>query len=89
MQIYSKDRKSLQFPVMCDGYVKVPFGDGSATPAQGIGLWGHTGDITVEFIITPYETNNHATNNYSGSQKSLSQATKCVAYIPAADRDLL
>lgn len=89
MQIYSKDRKSLQFPVMCDGYVKVPFGDGSATPAQGIGLWGHTGDITAEFIITPYETNNNATNNYSGSQKSLSQATKGVAYIPAADRDLL
>lgn len=89
MQIYSKDRKSLQFPVMCDGYVKIPFGDGSNTPAQGIGIWGHTGEITAEFIITPYETNNHATNNYSGSQKSLSQATKGVAYIPAADRDLL
>lgn len=89
MQIYSKDRKSLQFPAMCDGYVKIPFGDGLTTPAQGIGLWGHKGEITTEFIITPYEVNNNSITPYSGSQKSLSQATKGVAYIPAADRDLL
>ena len=88
MQVYSKERKSLQFPVMCDGYVKIPFGDGSNTPAQGIGIWGHEGELTTEFIVTPYEVNNHTTP-YSGSQKSLSQASKGVTYIPAADRDLL
>ena len=87
-QIYSKDRKSLQFPAMCDGYVKIPWADGTGTPPkQNVGLWGQTGGITIEFLVTPYDINNHTTP-YSGSQKSLSQATKGVAYSPAADRDL-
>ena len=52
--INSTEKKSLQFPAMSDGYVQIPWGDGSNTPAQNVGLWGHAGGITLEFLIDTY-----------------------------------
>ena len=84
--INSTEKKSLQFPAMSDGYVQIPWGDGSNTPAQNVGLWGHTGGITLEFLITPYDIFNNSVTPYSGSQKSLSQSTKGLAYLQASSR---
>jgi len=84
--INSTEKQSLQFPAMCDGYVQIPWGDGSNTPAQNVGLWGHTGGITLEFLITPYDVCNNSVTPYSGSQKSLSQSTKGLAYLQASSR---
>lgn len=84
--IYSTEKQSLQFPAMCDGYVQIPWGDGSNTPAQNVGLWGHTGDITLQFLITPYDIFNSSVTSYTGSQKSLAQTTKGLAYLQASSR---
>ena len=51
--IYSRDRKSLQFPVMCEGYVQIKSADALASSATGI--WDYNGPFTMEAIITPYD----------------------------------
>ncbi len=82
--IYSKDKKSLQFPAMCDGYVKIQHKDNDGNiPLQEVGLWGNSGDFTIEMLVTPYDVNgNSATNTYSASDKVLSRHTKGAAYMP-------
>ena len=52
---FSEDRKSLQFPAFCDGYVRVDYSD--AIAAEKTGLWKNNGSITVEMIVTPYDVN--------------------------------
>ena len=47
--VYSKDRKSLQFPANCDGYLQVPYTAGQ----QKTGIWAHSGGFTFEALITP------------------------------------
>ena len=66
---YSEDRKSLQFPAFCDGYVNIDAGQSIA--ATGTGLWGHTGGITVEMIVTPYDVNGDFDKDNGTSHKSL------------------
>lgn len=81
--IYSKDKKSLQFPVMCNGYVKLQHKDDDGNvPLQNVGIWGNTGDFTIEMLVTPYDVNgNSATPTHTGSIKSLSRHTKGAAYL--------
>jgi hypothetical protein len=85
--IYSKDKKSLQFPAMCDGYVKIQHKDDAGNvPLQEVGIWGNSGDFTIEMLVTPYDVNgNSATNSYSASNKVLSRHTKGAAYMPIND----
>ena len=82
--VFSKDRKSLQFPVMCNGYITIPRHSGN-TPSQEIGLWSHSGGLSFEAVITPYDINGNP-DNFSATQKSLSRDTKGVAYLPQANR---
>jgi len=82
--VFSKDRKSLQFPVMCDGYITIPRHSGTA-PNQEIGLWGLAGGFSFEAIVTPYDVNGNP-NVFSATQKSLSRGTKGLNYIGASDR---
>ena len=82
--VFSKDRKSLQFPVMCDGYITIPRFDGD-TPNQEIGLWAHSGGFSFEAVLTPYDVNGNP-DIFSDTQKSLSRGTKGVAYLPQANR---
>lgn len=86
--IYSKDKKSLQFPAMCDGYVKIQHKDDAGNvPLQEVGMWGNSGDFTIEMLVTPYDVNgNTAVPTYSASVKSLSRHTKGAAYLPTANR---
>ena len=82
--VFSKDRKSLQFPVMCDGYITIPRDSGTA-PNQEIGLWALSGGFSFEAIVTPYDVNGNP-DGFSATQKSLSRGTKGLNYIGASDR---
>lgn len=82
--VFSKDRKSLQFPVMCDGYITIPRHSGN-TPSQEIGLWDHSGGLSFEAVITPYDINGNP-DNFNATQKSLSRDTKGEAYLSEANR---
>ena len=66
---YSEDRKSLQFPAFCDGYVRVDYGD--AIAAEKTGLWKNDGSITVEMIVTPYDVNGNYDKDNGTSMVSL------------------
>ena len=52
MNMYVSNRKALVFPVMSNGYIKIPQVSG-----EGYGLFGHEGSFTIEAIITPYDVN--------------------------------
>ena len=84
--IYSRDRKSLQFPVMCEGYVQIKSADALASSATGI--WDYNGPFTMEAIITPYDVNGNPITSEAnlGSQKTLPHGTKGLAYLSAANR---
>ena len=84
--IYSRDRKSLQFPVMCEGYVQIKSADALASSTTGI--WDYNGPFTMEALITPYDVNGNPITSEAnlGSQKTLPQGTKGLAYLSAANR---
>ena len=70
--VYSKDRKSLQFPAYCDGYVRVAYAD--AIAVEKTGLWKHSGGITVEMLVTPYDVNGNS-DGYVNNIKTLGSIT--------------
>tara|TARA_R110002020_G_scaffold97100_6_gene231948 strand:- start:1849 stop:2838 length:990 start_codon:yes stop_codon:yes gene_type:complete len=73
---------------MCDGYVKIQHKDDAGNvPLQEVGMWGNSGDFTIEMLVTPYDVNGNAdAPTYSASIKSLSRHTKGAAYLPTANR---
>lgn len=80
--LYSKDRKSLQFPANCDGYLQIAY----PTSHQNVGIWGHEGSFTLEMIITPYDVNGNSDTSYNGTIKSLGQGAKGLDYFPNVSR---
>jgi len=80
--IYSKDRKSLQFPANCDGYLQVPYTAGQ----QNTGIWAHSGGFTFEALITPYDINGNSYTDYNGSIKSLGRGAKGIDYFSSSTR---
>tara|TARA_R100001230_G_C5682938_1_gene190604 strand:+ start:387 stop:1421 length:1035 start_codon:yes stop_codon:yes gene_type:complete len=52
---FSEDRKSLQFPSFCNGYVLIDYSD--AIASENTGLWANNGSITIQMIVTPYDVN--------------------------------
>ena len=82
--LYSKDRKSLQFPTNCDGYLQIAY----PTSHQNVGIWGHEGSFTLEMIVTPYDVNGNSDTSYNGTIKSLGQGAKGLDYFPEANRSL-
>ena len=83
MRLFSKDRKSLQFPANCDGYLQVPY---SSSAQQQVGIFGHSGSFTLEVIATPYDVNGNSATTYNGSIKSLGQGAKGLDYLADASR---
>lgn len=82
--IYSKDRQSLQFPVMCNGYVEFSTADAFSTETTGV--WDYQGPFTLEMIITPYEVNGNPLNDNENSQKTLPRDSAGLTYLSSADR---
>jgi len=82
--IFSNDRQSLQFPVMCDGYLLVDASGAYVTDTTG--LWDYQGPFTLEMIITPYEVNGNPIADNENSQKTLPRDALGLAYLSSADR---
>jgi len=62
--IYAGDTKCLVFPVMCDGYLKLPYYDKNSPDTEldlRGGLWGHQGKFSIEAILSPYDVNGFGT----------------------------
>ena len=52
---FSEDRKSLQFPAFCDGYVNIDYTQ--AVAGEPTGIWANEGSFTIEMLVTPYDVN--------------------------------
>ena len=60
-------QRSLKFPIMCNGCVKLDYSDNipdtnnnnNASDDIAYGLWAHKGSFTFESIITPYDINGY------------------------------
>jgi len=78
MRLFSKDKKSLQFPANCDGYLRVPY---SSSAQQQVGIFGHSGSFTFEAIITPYDVNGNSNTSFNGTIKSLGQGAIGLDYM--------
>jgi len=83
--VFSKDRKSLQFPVMCNGYVHIKAAD--SFNQETTGIWDYEGPFTLEMLVTPYEINGNPVTDNEASQKSLPRdATYGLTYLSSANR---
>lgn len=63
--VYIGDSKSLVFPVMSDGYLKLEYDDTNISSSKG-NFWKHTDSFTLEAIITPYDVNGNGNGKTSG-----------------------
>ena len=66
---FSEDRKSLQFPAFCDGYVNIDYSQ--AVAGEPTGIWANEGSFTIEMLVTPYDVNGDADKNSGASHTSL------------------
>ena len=93
-EIFAGKKRSLVFPVMCNGHVKIDYsdniadtsGDSDTTDDVGYGLWGNTGSFSFEAIVTPYDVNGFGTytNNTLSSRGGVFSPSKKV--MPALDQ---
>ena len=93
-EIFAGKKRSLVFPVMCNGNVKIDYndniadtsGDSDTTDDVGYGLWGNTGSFSFEAIVTPYDVNGFGTytNNTLSSRGGVFSPSKKV--MPALDQ---
>jgi len=68
--VFSEDRKSLQFPAFCDGYVNIDYSE--AVAGEPTGLWANEGSFTIEMLVTPYDVNgDFDKDTWPTSRKSL------------------
>ena len=91
-EIFAGKKRSLVFPVMCNGHVKIDYSDNIAdtsndsdtTDDVGYGLWGNKGSFSFEAIITPYDVNGYGT--YTASTLPAVPASKKI--MPALDQSI-
>ena len=77
-------KKSLVFPVMCNGFVKLDYSDnvvdtnsdGDTSNDIAYGLFDHEGSFTFEAIVTPYDINGYGRQSASGSIPSFTASKK-------------
>jgi len=79
-QVYTSANKSLVFPVMCDGFLKIDYEDNiadtqlsSGTDVADVpyGIWGDYKSFSIEAIITPYDINGNSASTVLDSVKTL------------------
>jgi len=82
--ILAGKKRSLVFPVMCNGFVKLDYSDnvpdtesdGDASNDIAFGLFAHEGSFTFESIITPYDINGFGLQSVSGTIPSFTASKK-------------
>lgn len=82
--VYSKDRKSLQFPAYCDGYLSVSPSDSMAQ--QKTGIWAHEGSILVEMLVTPYDINGNLLQTVTNAKTMERNSSNAASFFPSANR---
>jgi hypothetical protein len=83
-QVLAGKKRSLVFPVMCNGFVKLDYSDNVADTNNdndssndiGYGLFDHEGSFTFEAIITPYDINGYGRQSVSGTIPSFTSSKK-------------
>jgi len=67
------ESKALQFPVMCDAFIRIdydkynPIADAASEEELRTGVYGNEGQMLLEAIITPYDINGYGTyDGYCG-----------------------
>jgi len=83
-QILAGKKRSLVFPVMCNGFVKLDYADNVVDTNSdndtsndiAYGLFDHEGSFTFEAIITPYDINGYGRQSVSGSIPSFTASKK-------------
>ena len=82
--VYSKDRKSLQFPAYCDGYLSIIKDD--AVAQENTGLWAHEGSILVEMMVTPYDVNGNPKQTVTNAKTMERRSSISASFFPYANR---
>tara|TARA_X000001388_G_C2232873_1_gene123961 strand:- start:2697 stop:3830 length:1134 start_codon:yes stop_codon:yes gene_type:complete len=83
-QVLAGKKRSLVFPVMCNGFVKLDYSDnvvdtnsdGDTSNDIAYGLFDHEGSFTFEAIITPYDINGYGRQSASGTIPSFTLSKK-------------
>jgi len=83
-QVLAGKKRSLVFPVMCNGFVKLDYSDNVADTNNdndssndiGYGLFDHEGSFTFEAIITPYDINGYGRQSVTGTIPSFTSSKK-------------
>jgi len=74
--IYAGDTKSLVFPVMCNGYLKLEYETPNSEFDDEFGFWGHTRAYSVEAVISPFDCNGYGLK--TGSDSGLKTSIKSI-----------
>jgi|TARA_R100000149_G_C5881025_1_gene146132 hypothetical protein len=83
-QVLAGKKRSLVFPVMCNGFVKLDYSDnvvdtnndGDTSNDIAYGLFDHEGSFTFEAIVTPYDINGYGRQSASGTIPSFTLSKK-------------
>jgi hypothetical protein len=83
-QVLAGKKRSLVFPVMCNGFVKLDYSDnvvdtnsdGDTSNDIAYGIFDHEGSFTFEAIITPYDINGYGRQSASGTIPSFTLSKK-------------
>lgn len=83
-QVLAGKKRSLVFPVMCNGFVKLDYSDnvvdtnsdGDTSNDIAYGLFDHEGSFTFEAIVTPYDINGYGRQSASGTIPSFTASKK-------------
>ena len=68
--VYLGNSKALVFPVMSDGYLKIPYADSNISTSKG-NLWNLSEGFVIEALITPYDVNGNTTDEVLTSTKTV------------------
>ena len=83
-QVLAGKKRSLVFPVMCNGFVKLDYSDnvvdtnsdGDTSNDIAYGIFDHQGSFTFEAIVTPYDINGYGRQSVSGTIPSFTLSKK-------------
>tara|TARA_R100001594_G_scaffold147720_1_gene201263 strand:+ start:224 stop:2098 length:1875 start_codon:yes stop_codon:yes gene_type:complete len=78
---YVGKKHGLVFPVMCSGYIKIPY------DTQTRGFWEHNDSFTIESVITPYDVNGYGIErDKSGLTTSYASGVSTKKIMPSLDK---
>ena len=65
-QVLAGKKRSLVFPVMCNGFLTIDYSDNIPTSNINYGLWDLDENFTFECVLTPYDINGYGSHSVRG-----------------------